>query len=69
MKIYPHHGLAIGYCSKGMRKMASRHGWDWLDIVQNGIDSEILLATGDAMAIKLVKSVENGKQEESNDRV
>lgn len=69
MKIYPEHGHAIGYCSKGMRKMAARHGWDWLDIVKNGIDEETLLATGDAMAIKLVESVKNGQQQQRNSRV
>lgn len=37
-------------CSRGCREFALVHGWDWDDFLENGIDSDILLETGDAMA-------------------
>lgn len=49
-----------GYCHKGMRAFASRHGLDWSDFVKQGISAEQLRATGDAMAIELADAVEAG---------
>lgn len=50
-----------GYCSKGMRRFAEKHGLDWIKFVKEGIDSEKLLATKDGMAIKIVERVKDGK--------
>ncbi|MGH8075619.1 MAG: hypothetical protein ACREO4_16335 [Lysobacter sp.] len=44
-----------GYCSRGGRAWFARYGLDWSDFVRNGIDEQALLATGDGMAIGLVK--------------
>lgn len=44
-----------GYCNRGGRPWFARHGLDWGDFVRNGIDEEALLATGDGMAINLVR--------------
>lgn len=45
----------------------ARQGLDWRDFVRNGIDSEILVVTGNAIAIRVVEEararagVENGR--------
>jgi hypothetical protein len=47
-------------CSVGARAFFIRHGLDWSAFLKSGIDSEKVLATGDAMARKVVE-VANGK--------
>lgn len=44
-----------GYCAKGAREWFRRHGLDWTAFVRDGIDAEFLLATGDAMALRVVQ--------------
>lgn len=68
MKIRVEHGWAIGYCSKGQRQFAARHGFDWTDFLTNGIEEELLLATGDHMAQKLVESA-HGQFELGDNRI
>lgn len=53
---------AIGYCARGTRRWFNRHGLDFNAFRKNGIPEEDLLATGDAMAIRLVEltRVRNG---------
>ena len=41
-------------CSNGARRFALRHGFDWSDFLKKGIPEEKLLATGDAMAVRIV---------------
>ena len=41
-------------CSNGARGFALRHGFDWSDFLKKGIPEEKLLATGDAMAVRIV---------------
>jgi hypothetical protein len=48
-------------CSLGARAFAKRHGLDWSEFLKNGIDSDKLLATGDAMARRIVE-VANGQR-------
>lgn len=48
-----------GYCHGQGRAFASRTGLDWVKFVQEGIDAEELLATGDALAIALVEHARN----------
>lgn len=45
------------YCARGTRRWAARVGVDWSAFVRAGIDADILLATGDAMALRLVEHV------------
>lgn len=47
-----------GYCNKGAREFFQKHGLDWALFVKEGLPSEDLLATGDAMAAQLVEKVE-----------
>lgn len=42
------------YCAKGARRWAARLNLDWAAFVRDGIDSDVLIATGDAMALRLV---------------
>lgn len=48
-------------CSSGAREFFARHGLNWQDFLKNGIDAEMLRATGDAMALQVVKVAENGR--------
>lgn len=43
-----------GFCRGQAKAWAARQGLDWADFVRNGIDAELLLATGDGFAIALV---------------
>ena len=42
-------------CFQGARPWFRRHGLDWQRFLKEGIPEEELLATGDAMAIRLVE--------------
>lgn len=44
----------VGYCRGKGQDWFNRHGLDFRDFVKNGIDAEVLLATGDGMAEQLV---------------
>ena len=46
---------AAKMCSRGARAWFVRHGLDWSEFITNGIDAELVLATGDAMAIRVVE--------------
>lgn len=60
------HLRELGYCNRGSRDWFAAHGMSWADFLQGGIEGERLLATGDAMAERLVahaeKDQENGRQ-------
>lgn len=44
-----------GYCSSGARRWFEGYGFDFRDFMANGIDEGKFLATGDAMAQRVVK--------------
>nr|WP_078997101.1 hypothetical protein [Lysobacter enzymogenes] len=44
-----------GFCRGKSRAFFQRHGLDWRAFVRDGIASEYLEATGDALALALVK--------------
>ena len=46
---------AAKMCSKGARAFFDRHGLDWDDFLKRGVDADKLTATGDAMAIEVVR--------------
>lgn len=52
------------YCARGGRRWAARLGLDWAGFVRDGIDAEVLKATGDGMAIKLVEHVMSSRDGE-----
>lgn len=40
----------LGYCVRGMKEFANRYNLDFRQFCEEGIDEEILLATGDELA-------------------
>lgn len=48
-------------CSRGARSFFERHGLDWDLFLKQGIESEQLVKTGDAMALRVVE-VANGRK-------
>lgn len=51
-----------GMCSKGARKFFKDHQLiEWSDFIENGVESELLVATGDAMALQVVEAAKNGR--------
>lgn len=48
------HIRSIGLCSRGAASWFASHGLDWFDFVQNGIDADVLEATGDHYALAVV---------------
>lgn len=48
-------GRKNGYCVSGCRLFAEKHSLNWRAFCHEGIDDEVLLATGDAMALKIVE--------------
>lgn len=44
-----------GFCRDRSKEWARRHGIDWRAFKRDGIDSDVLLATGDGFALKLVE--------------
>lgn len=53
-----------GYCVKGSRAWAERHGIDFDKFVREGVPASVLVATQDALALELVRVA----QEEENGR-
>ena len=55
MIVYINDAVEIGYCVKGIKEFCNNHGINFKDMVKNGIDAEVLIKTGDAMALKVVE--------------
>ena len=49
------HVRAVGLCVNGSRTWFERHGLDFRAFLREGLDAETLLATGDAMALRVVE--------------
>jgi len=46
-------------CANGTRKFCEKHGIDWKGAVKQGyIDADVLIATGDAMALRVVRQAQ-----------
>ena len=56
------HVRAARMCSRGTRAFFERHGLDWAAFLREGISSEQLEATRDAMALKVVEVARGRKQ-------
>lgn len=68
MKITISDVKAAGYCARGVRKFCERHGFDYLDFVKNGVDSEKLIGIDDAMLDNVVRGT-HGREEKTNGRL
>lgn len=45
-----------GHCVAGARDWFGRHGLDFRDFIRNGIAEETFLASGDGIAVEIVKA-------------
>jgi len=45
-------------CFQGARSWFRRHGLDWQNFLKEGLDAEILAATGDALALRVITVAE-----------
>lgn len=50
----PNFNGSLGFCARGGRLWAQQRGMDWAAFVREGLPAEVLEATGDAMALRLV---------------
>lgn len=48
-------------CSSGAREFFKKHNLDWQKFLNEGLDSEIMEATGDPMALSVVEVAKNGR--------
>jgi len=53
---------ALGYCNAGLRKWFPRDGVSFDDFRKDGVTTDWLRATGDAMAMRLAEAVEQREQ-------
>lgn len=51
----PHFSPRDGFCRGKSREWFRAHGLDWRNFAAHGIPSEVLEATGDGLALELVK--------------
>ena len=59
----PEDAKALGYCNAGLRKWFPRDGVSFDDFRRDGVTTDWLRATGDAMAMRLAEAVEQREQE------
>lgn len=53
---------ALGYCNAGLRKWFPRDGVSFDDFRKDGVTTDWLRSSGDAMAIRLAEAVEQREQ-------
>ena len=53
------HVRAVGLCVNGTRTWFARHDLDFRGFLRDGLDADTLLATGDAMAQRVVEHARN----------
>lgn len=63
MKIYMSDIRKAKMCSGGARAFFLQHDLDWQDFLKNGIELEKIRKTNDAMALQVIKVVEDGRKQ------
>lgn len=58
MRVHMRHVRAAGLCSQGGREWCRRHNLSWSDFLANGLDAEVVRATGDALAMRALTEAE-----------
>ena len=54
--------IRAGYCGVGVQRWTEQHGFDFRDAVKNGIPASVLLESGDAISLRIIKlALENGR--------
>jgi len=59
MTVYIEDAIKIGYCVKGIKEFCKKYNIDFKKMVKEGVDEEVLIATGDAMALKVVEQAKS----------
>ena len=59
MTVHPRHVRALKLCMPGVKVWFEEHELDWREFMRNGIDADILTATGDAFALMVVEAAQN----------
>ena len=49
----PGFGMRPGFCAQGGREWFAYYGLDWGAFVRDGIDADVLEATGDALGLRV----------------
>jgi hypothetical protein len=57
---------AVGLCVNGTRLWFARHNLDFRAFLRDGCDADTLLATGDAMALRVVEHARNKQIRQEN---
>lgn len=68
MRLYVHHVIAAGYCSKGLVAKLKRFGWEngrIMDALANGLEEEEVSIYGDAQIQKVIR-VAHEQEQSSN---
>lgn len=55
---------AARYCLAGARPWFRRHGFDWQDFLDEGVEAERLEATGDTLVARVVRAAEAREAQE-----
>lgn len=55
VRTVPGLGPRPGLCARGARAWFHRHGIDWGAFLRDGVPADVLLATGDGLALKVVE--------------
>ena len=66
MIVYHRHFRACGYCNRGLRSWLAARGMSWSAFLQDGIDEQALIDSGETMslpAIELAKKEAAGAQD------
>jgi hypothetical protein len=58
IKVSMRHVRQAAMCSRGARAFFRRHGLDWDTFLREGLDADVIRATGDAMAIRVAEIAE-----------
>lgn len=58
LRCFPRHLRSNSICMAGGRAWFKQHNIDWSRFVIEGVDAEVLRATGDPFAMKVVESAE-----------
>lgn len=55
VKVTMKHVRAAKMCSRGARQFFKKHNLNWESFLREGVSSDLLEATGDCMALKVVE--------------
>ena len=60
---------AAKMCSRGARAFFRRHGLNWQTFVSKGLPADTIAATGDAMALDVIRVANERKRQKADSRV